>query len=278
MLGTKTIYILLSATLALLPALFWGYIFYKKQPENKIISLKVFIAGALSVAPLLLYKYLWQYFPWINAFTYANTFKEDLVGFSNFAVIPVDIIITFMIVGVIEELAKFSAVKMMIPRKLCSITDYIEFFIIAALGFSFAENIIYFYNIMSVRGTENILLPFIFRSLFSTFAHVLFSGMCGYYVGLAHFAEPLLEEKYNQKKWGIIKKISKLIGYKKELLFHEEKIIQGVVTAVILHALFNIFLEMNWTFLLIPFLTIGFIFLSYLFDNNKVDKNYCYIK
>jgi len=31
---------------------------------------------------------------------------------------------------------------------------------------------------------------------------------------------------------------------------------------------------MNWTFLIIPFLTGGFILLSYLFENRRVDKEY----
>lgn len=231
----------------------------------------------MAVAPLLLYKYLWQFFPWINAFVYTNAFQSDVLGFANIAIIPLDVLFTFMIVGVIEELAKFSAVKMVDNKRVCSITDYIEYFIIVGLGFAFAENIIYFYNIMHVKGVDSVFLPFLFRSLFSTFAHVMFSGILGYYYGLAKFADPVLKEKYNKEKWVLIRNIIAKLKLNRIQTFHDEKIIQGVLIAVALHAFFNIFLEMNWTFFIVPFLTIGFITLSYMFDNRRVDKDYCLV-
>lgn len=269
----KIIDITIAGLLAIIPALFWGYIFYKKQPENKITSFQLFLSGSLAVAPLLVYKYLWQYFPWINAFLYTNTFKDDVIGFANVTLIPLDVLVTFMLVGLIEEIAKFIAVKI-IHKKMNSITDAIEFFIIVALGFSFAENIIYFYNIMQVRGADSIFLPFVFRSLFSTFAHVMFSGVLGYYYGLARFAEPVLKESYNRDKWPILRKIARIFHFNRIKIFRDGQITQGLLIAVVLHALFNIFLEMNWTFLIIPFLTGGFILLSYLFENRRVDKEY----
>ena len=278
MLDSKISQLALAGILALVPAIFWGYIFYKKQPENKITSGKLFLSGVIAVAPLLLYKYLWQFFPWINAFTYANTFSDNMVGFANFTILPVNVLMTFMVVGLIEEIAKFSAVRLIHHKRICSITDCIEFFIIVALGFSFAENIIYFYNIMQVRGAESIFLPFIFRSLFSTFAHVMFSGTLGYYYGLATFAQPVLQESYNQEKWGLLRRLSAKLHLDKIKLFQEEETIKGLFIAIVLHAFFNIFLEMNWTFLIIPYLTAGFIFISYLFDNKRVDKIYCPIE
>lgn len=266
--------IAISIILALVPALFWGYIFFKKQPENKFTTLRLFVAGTIAVAPLLMYKYLWQFFPWINAFLYTNSFQDDMIGFANVSILPLDVLFTFMIVGVIEELAKFSAVKMIDRKKMCSVTDCIEYFIIVALGFAFAENVIYFYNIMHVRGVESVMLPFVFRSLFSTFAHVMFSGVLGYYYGLAKFAEPLLDDQKNRNRWPFLKKFTQLLHLNRLKTFHDEKIFQGLLIAVILHAFFNIFLEMNWTFLIVPFLTGGFIVLSFMFDSRRIDKDY----
>ena len=274
MLEYKLINLAVAGLLAIIPAIFWGYIFYKKQPENKVTSIHLFMSGALAVAPLLVYKYLWQFFPWINAFVYTNSFKDDIIGFGNISIIPFDVLATFMVVGLIEEIAKFSAVKLIHHKKISSITDAIEFFIIVALGFSFAENIIYFYNIMQVRGAENVFLPFIFRSLFSTFGHVMFSGVLGYYYGLALFADPVLKESYNHDKWTLLRKITGFLHLNRSKTFHDEQISQGLFIAVFLHALFNIFLEMNWTFMIVPFLTAGFITLSYLFENRRVDKEY----
>lgn len=274
----KLLNIVIAGLLAIIPAMFWGFIFYSKQPENKFTTMRLFLAGIVSVAPLLLYKYLWQFFPWINAFTYTNSFNDNMVGFSNVAMIPFDVLMTFMVVGIIEEIAKFSAVRMIHHKKICSITDCIEYFILVALGFSFAENIIYFYNIMSVRGVDNIFLPFIFRSLFSTFAHVMFSGVLGYFYGLARLAPRVLDESYNQDRWTFTRALIKTLHLDRTKTFHDEKVVQGLIAATVLHAFFNIFLEMNWTFLIIPYLTVGFILLSYLFDNRRVDKDYCAIE
>lgn len=264
----------LATVLAVVPACIWGYIFYKKQVGKKSMVAITFSAGALFVTPLLAYKYMWQFFPWLNAFEYAHPFKDDLVGFSTFGMIPLDVIITFMIVGVIEELTKHWAVKVTDKGRIHSIDDAIEMSIMAALGFSFAENMLYFYNIISSRGVEDILYPFIFRSLFSTFAHILFSGVLGYYYGMALFATDVLKEKHNEKRWVVTRWFSRLIHFKKDTVFHEEKMAQGVLIAITLHAIFNIFLEMNWTFLLVPYLTGGFIYLSMLLERKEDHKVY----
>lgn len=264
----------IAIILAVVPAAVWGYVFYKKQVGQKSMVLKTFIAGAVFVTPLLLYKALWQYFPWINAFEYIHPFKDDLVGFSSLGMVPLDVIITFMIVGVIEEITKLWAVKLTDRKIIHSVDDAIEMFIMAALGFSFAENMLYFYNIISQRGVDNLMYPFIFRSLFSTFAHIMFSGVLGYYYGLALFANNVVKEKYNQKRWPITKFFARLLHLKRSVLFHEEKITQGLLIAIVLHAVFNIFLEMNWTFMLVPYLTAGYIYVNRLLERKEDHKIY----
>jgi RsiW-degrading membrane proteinase PrsW (M82 family) len=158
-----------------------------------------------------------------------------------------------------------------------SIDDAIEMSIMAALGFSFAENILYFYNIISGRGVEDILFPFVFRSLFSTFAHIMFSGVLGYYYGVALFATDELKDEHNEKRWLFTRWFARLLHFKKETVFHEEKIAQGVLIAIGLHAVFNIFLEMNWTFLLVPYLTGGYIYLNYLLSKKEDIKIYALV-
>lgn len=263
-----------SIALALIPALVWGYIFYKKQPESKKLTALTFIAGGLAVFPILLYKFSWKFFPWINAFQYASKYQDDLIGFSNIIVLPLSVVITFMIVGLIEEIMKLSAVKIVDKDKIRNIDDSIEFFIIAALGFSFVENILYFYNIWSAYGAQGVLVPFILRSSFSTFAHLLFSGILGYYYGIAHFAKPILQEEIreNRRHWTLA--LHKIFNIRKEKLFHQELILEGILISVGLHAVFNIFLELNLTFIILPYLFFGYMALSYLFSKKKNRKNY----
>ena len=271
---SQVIQIIGSLILAAIPAIIWGNIFYHKSPERRNFTMLTFIMGALAVFPILIYKYSWQYFPWMNAFKIADYYKDDVIGFSHAIILPLSIIITFMFVGIIEETMKFTAVKIVDDDEIKNIDDSIEFFIIAALGFAFTENILYFYNIWLVEGPSHLLLPFLFRSCFSTFAHLLFSGILGYYYGIAHFASPILQEELRAKNsfWSRIPR--KLLFFKREILFHQEKLLEGLIFAVGLHALFNIFLEMGLTFMVVPFLVGGYVTLTYLLDLKENHKNY----
>jgi len=263
-----------SIFLATIPALIWGAVFYQKRSEDKKLAAIVFFMGALCVFPIILYKFSWEYFPWLNAFRIADLFKNNFIGFSGFIVIPVSVIITFMMVGFLEEILKLFSIKIVDDEKIKTIDDSIEFFIIAALGFAFAENILYFYNIWSSQGLNNLIIPFIFRSSFSTFAHIIFSGILGYYYGIAHFAKPVLQNEIRQNRghWTVF--LHKIFNIKKEKLFYEEKLLEGLLIAVSLHALFNIILELNFTFLIVPFLICGYYVLDYLFLKKENHKNY----
>lgn len=260
-----------SAFLAAFPACAWGYIFYRKQPEDRRHTFLTFIIGALAVLPILLYKYLWKFFPDINVLAYAKNFEDDLVGISGFAMIPLSVIITFAFIGVIEEVMKQSVVHAVDDNKIRHIDDAIMFSILAALGFSFTENILYFYTIWSKHGPEHLLTPFLFRSVFSTFAHILFSALFGYYYGIAHFAKPLLQEELRNNRHTFWDWYHRVFKWKTEDLFHEQKMLEGLTLAVGLHAIYNIFLEMNWTFIMVPYLVIGYMFVSHLF---KVKENH----
>lgn len=264
-----------SVLLAGIPVLIWGNIFYKKEPENRTLALLTFMVGALAVFPILIYKVLWQFFPWINAFKIADFYREDFIGFSNIVVVPLSVVITFMIVGIMEELMKFIAVKVVDEDSdIKNIDDSMELFIIAALGFSFTENILYFYNIWLTQGADNLLMPFLFRSSFSTLAHITFSGVLGYYYGVAHFASPILQEEIKAKRGAVSRFVIKMLSLKRAKLFYEEHLFEGLLISIGLHALFNIFLEMNLTFMIVPFLVGGYLTLNYLFGKKENHKNY----
>lgn len=266
--------IIAASLLSFIPIFLWGYHFYKKHPEKEKYVIITFVAGSLSVIPLLIYKFSWSFFPWINAFLWTRGLQADILGFSHFALVPISIVVTFMLVGVIEEVSKMVAVRLTDVEIFKSVDDVIEFAIIAALGFAFIENIIYFYNIISIRGFEQLLFPFIFRSLFSTFAHVMFSGIFGYFYGVAHFASKELKEEMQNNRHPIIKFMHKYLHFKKVTLFKDEKILEGLLIATSLHAMFNIFLEMEWGFLIIPFLAGGYALLNYFLRKKECLKEW----
>lgn len=261
-----------SALLAAFPAGTWGYIFFKKQPEDRLHTILTFGIGALAVFPILLYKWLWKYFPNINILAYSKNFENDLIGIEGFVMIPLSVIIAFAFIGVIEEVMKMSVVHAVDDNRIRHIDDAIMFSILAALGFAFMENILYFYTIWSKQGPENLLIPFLFRAVFSTFAHILFSAIFGYYYGIAHFAKPLLQKELHDNRHTWWDWYHKVFKWKTAELFHEEKMLEGLTLAVGLHAVYNIFLEMNWTFIMVPYLVVGYLFVSHLLkmkENNK---------
>lgn len=266
--------IIVCALLAAVPAVIWAYIFLKKRKEPLTTVFITFVAGMISVTPILLYKMSWRYFPELNLFDYFEQFQGDLFGFTNLVILPIGVLLSFLLVGMIEEYMKHVAVEATDQGKIRNIDDAIELSIVAALGFAFVENIMYFFYIWQYQGIDTLYLSFIFRSIFSTFAHILFSGIYGYYYGIAFFAEPIYQEEIKQKRGVIRRFFVKILTFNSSSLFAQEKVTQGLFYAVVLHALFNVMLEMNLTFFMVPFLVIGYAVLTYLFSLKKTHKEY----
>src|SRR3989339_895941 len=266
--------IIIAIILALIPVIIWGYLFYIKEPEPKRLILKVFLGGMISIIPIILYKASWQYYPNLNVFLYVDNFKHHFIGIGDIFSIPVSVIFTFMFVGVVEEYMKHFIVKFTDKNNLKNIDDVMELSIIAALGFAFVENILYFLLIWQKQGVQNLIIAFIFRSIFSTFAHILFSGIYGYFYGIARFASPIYKENLIKNRSRFTTLMHKIIHLKGETIFKEEKIVEGLMFSMLLHALFNIVLELDFTILVVPFLIIGYIYLSYLFSKKEDHKEY----
>ncbi len=268
--------LIVSMLMASLPAVVWGYIFYKKDPVYAPKAVQTFLLGMSSVLPILLYKWSWDYLPFINIFNYTDTFQNDIIS-SSLLYLPLGSVFAFMFVGIIEEYMKHIVVKKADQGFFRNIDDAIEFSIIAALGFAFIENILYFYYIWEYHDTQVLLISFVFRSVFSTFAHILFSGIYGYYYGIAYFADPIWAEEQRAKRHPITNFLHMILHMKRNRVFCHEMATKGLLLAVLLHAFFNIMLEMNITFFMIPFLTSGYMYLSHLFKMKENLKAYGYL-
>ncbi len=266
--------LLLSVLLASVPAFIWARIFYKKDEVSKPKAIQTFVLGIAAVLPILLYKWSWRYLPEINIFNYTTNLTADIFAITSLLTLPVGSVVAFMFVGVIEEYMKHIVVVKADRGFFRNIDDAIEFSIIAALGFAFLENILYFYYIWQFQDAQIIMLSFIFRALFSTFAHVLFSGVYGYYYGLAYFAEPVWAEEHRKKRHPFINFLYTVFHFKKHRVFAQEKISEGLMFAVCLHALFNILLELGITSFMVPFLFFGYTYLDYLFKKKENLKKY----
>ncbi|MBT4631503.1 PrsW family intramembrane metalloprotease [Candidatus Peregrinibacteria bacterium] len=263
--------------MACIPAVIWGYIFYKKDPVYRPKAVQTFLLGIASVLPILLYKWSWEHLPQINIFNYTNQFSADVFSFSPYLFLPLGSVFAFMFVGIIEEYMKHYVVKKSDQGFFRNIDDAIEFSIIAALGFAFLENVLYFYYIWEFQGTEILFVSFVFRSVFSTFAHILFSGIYGYFYGIAYFADPIWAEEKRNKRHPFINFFHTILHMKRNRVFAIEKHSEGLLLAVSLHAVFNILLEMNLTFFMVPFLIFGYSYLDHLFKEKENLKGYGYL-
>lgn len=261
--------VVLSILLACVPAFIWAVIFYKKDPVYRPKALQTFLLGMTSVVPILLYKWSWVFMPQANIFNYTSNFKVDLFAFTDHLYLPLGTVFAFMFVGVIEEYMKNLVVRKADRGFFRNIDDAIEFSIMSALGFAFIENILYFYYIWEYQGVDVLLVSFVFRALFSTFAHILFSGIYGYYYGMAYFADPLWSEEVRTNRHPLINLFHTVFHFKRNRVFATEKISEGLFLAVTLHGLFNILLEMNLTFFMVPFLVLGYSYLDHLFKQKE---------
>lgn len=269
--------IALTFLLALFPALIWGYVFYTKDPVYRPKALQSFLLGISSVAPILFYKWTWNILPEVSVFHYTDQITADLFAFTPHLFLPVGSVLAFMFVGVIEEYMKNLVVRRADRGFFRNIDDAIEFSILAALGFSFFENILYLQAIWAAQGTETMFTSFLFRGVFSTFAHILFSGIFGYYYGLAYFAEPIWAEEQRNKRHPLVNFFHKVLHMKANRVFSVEMHTLGLFLAVTLHASFNLLLEMGFTGFLVPFLVLGYGFLDHLFQKKENLKAYGYL-
>ncbi len=221
--------------------------------------------GALMVVPLVAYRALWDTFPSIDLYKNLKPLQSISIGLGT---LTLNYIILYLSIGVIEEVSKYFVVRRVDAKEINSVRDSIEFSIIAALGFSFAENTFYFIQIQQNFGMDMLLNVFIFRSLFSTFAHVLFSAVYGYHAGLANFAEEIYKQQSRNSFYRkAIYRIGKLLSIKGSDLFEDQHRFLALFFAASLHAIFNLLLEAGITAFLVPFLIIGILHVSYLVYN-----------
>ena len=152
-----------------IPGIVWVWFFYrkdKKQPEPISLVMKAFVYGAISVFPA----------GFIEA-----PFRPFIVG--EVPDIRRLFIVTVLVIGLVEEMAKFIAVKLAVydHPEFDEVLDGVIYAVAAGLGFAAVENLFY-----SIRFGIAIGL---FRAFVTDLAHASFSGIVGYHMGLAKFSK-----------------------------------------------------------------------------------------
>jgi RsiW-degrading membrane proteinase PrsW (M82 family) len=169
--------LLLVIALALSPAIFWMWWYYRKDVYDKepmrLLALVFILAAPLSVLCGLL----------------EFTIDGGSGQLSEKSGLFWAIIFYFCVVGVVEEIAKFFVVLTLVYRRheFNEPMDGIIYAAAAAIGFATLENIFY----MIDAGPFIILL----RGPLSTLGHILFSAMWGAALGLAKFEPERLRRR-----------------------------------------------------------------------------------
>lgn len=330
---------LLAVVLAAVPALVWGYFFYRKNPTPIASICMTFFAGMLGIIPLVVYQLSWYDIPdisihyfipqlitspgWYSAIVFIiisqviaffmsaiTALMMLVIGFvtmtkgivsnviesftkedSNFRMIgvllaifsimiiwldinPVEALIVTVSLAALEEFVKHLIVRFIDDNRIRSIDDAIWYSILVGIGFATIENLFFFFN---GWFSGELLQIFFFRALVSTFGHIFFSGVFGYFYGMAHFATPLYYDEVYKHRGPISRFFERVFHMRGDVFFHESKMLQGLLYATVLHTIFNFLVKTENYIVLIPFMFIGFFLLSYLFEIKEDQKEFRFV-
>ena len=181
--------IFFTILVATMPAIGLLYYFWHKDKGEKEplpLMRKVFLWGIVAIAPVIVAEIFLMTVPY---FIWAD---PPLLYW---------VLMPFVCVALPEEYAKLVVVKRCAYQhgKFNEIMDGITYCIIASMGFAVFENIMYTFQFGVGVG--------ILRAFTAVPAHALFSGIMGYYIGVAKFTkDPAAIKKLFRKGlfWGVL--------------------------------------------------------------------------
>lgn len=254
-----------SVVLAFVPVLIWLE-FVRRKGEGKGLYIKIFLIGTFSVIPPFLIVILFKYFPaWDIYSRITNSIEEAALA----------ALLTNVIVGVVEEIAKNIIVRVIDkrhPEYIQTISSALRISICAGLGFSFAENIFYFYSIwMNPMYTyADLFSSFVFRSIFTMCLHMIASGIFGYYFGVGKFSADITEHARWEGRFLFIQRIvAKITGRMTFQVMRELQNFKGLIIAITIHAAFNALLDLEHKLPSILIAVFSAVYIAYLLQTKS---------
>jgi len=229
----------LATLLAAIPIAVWLYITIKQDKNTKKITFLVFGLGCLTAPALLGLQVFWQKYPQFDlvAAIERTSFSTDVIT-----------ILTLLLFAAMEENIKLYVMRT-IDRKtlfISKINDAIRYSIIAALGFSFAENIYYLYTWWPVISTGELAGMYFFRSIFTTAAHMTYSGIFGYFYGIGKFSMVINQTNIIEgKKDKTSEIIAKIFNLPPSEGYRQKMVLKGLFIAMGMHFTINYMLQLQ---------------------------------
>lgn len=250
--------LVLSIVFASIPVGIWLYILFSKFEKSKKIIGLVFFLGCLTVAIDLGIQNLWDIYPQFNLSAFIENNVQNHVA---------SLIFTFLLFASLEEIVKIYMVRVIDKKTLfiTTINDAMRYAIVSALGFSFVENIWYIYQNWPIVTAGQITSMYIFRSIFTTCAHMIFSGVLGYYYGIGKYSITIsAESKITGEKSLSSKIIATLFNLPISESYRQKFIVKGLLIAIGMHTAHNFILEYNYILPVVAFVILGYLYLRYL--------------
>jgi len=252
---------LLAMISALIPAMVWCFLFLEYHRERFAVVLLMFFSGMVATVPILFYDalvrrgielqfFLFRIVPESFNRSAEQFVSGQLMGIGNLHSTLLTVFLSFLIVGLIEEVSKYWVLRRSGQAIFTSIDDVLQLSIIVAIGFSFAENITnpgYFmgfvreYLITPDRpDVFGFLSNVVGRSIMTSMVHIVSTGVMGYFFGLAIFAGPYLEGEYKKGRiHKILEWLHSLFRLRRKPIFRTQMVCTGLLLAILLHGLFN---------------------------------------
>ncbi len=250
-----------SVFFAAIPIIVWLVTILRKEEKNKKIMILVFGLGCLTAPALLGLQILWDKYPDFNLVNIIENATE------SYALATIFVLLLF---ATMEEIIKLFMVKTVDEKTLIitKINDAIKYSIASALGFSFTENVYYLYEFWNSVSTNELFGMYIFRSIFTTSAHIFYSGIFGYYYGVGKFSIQINEQKQiiAGKKDRVGAWISKLFNLPLSEGFRQKLVIKGLLLALSFHFTINYLLELQMILPVILLNVSAYLFLQYLLN------------
>lgn len=204
--------ILLSIVGGFIPAIIWLLFWLKEDslhPEPKKLIAEAFLAG-IAIVPI---AFVFQQFISI-VFIEGTTIESAVVS------TPVIAFIVVLLWVIVEELLKFSAsyITGIRSKEDNEPIDAVMYLITAALGFAAAENALFIFNPITEGNFLKTLMTGNLRFIGATLLHIASSGTLGLFLAFSFY-------KHGEAKRHIVT--------------------LGVVVAIVLHLIFNLFIIFN---------------------------------
>lgn len=248
----------LSTFFAAIPVAIWLYILFSDQTQSRKTVALVFFLGCLTAPALLGIQYVWDFFPQFNL----AAFIEESIQTQAKMYIAM-----FVLFGALEEIIKHYVITAVDKKTVLikTIGDAMRYSIAAALGFSFTENIYYLYEFWPSISIGQLTSMYIFRSIFTACAHMIFSGIFGYYYGIGKFSiEIVKQNKLVGKISGFSKALAKIFNISLSHAHQQHMVVKGLFIAILLHATYNYLLQYNVIIPVLIFVVLGYLYLRFL--------------